>query len=62
MEGYRYGIRLHLLSVTLDSRPSVPNDGPKGEKTKVSGFIDLRLYEGVRSNSVWTFCFPQSNT
>lgn len=54
MESYRHEIRQRLLSVTPDSRPSVPKDGPK-PKFLVS-------YEGIRSNSEWTLCSPQSST
>lgn len=54
MEDYGSEIRDPLKPVTLDSRPSVPVGAPRSLFSH-----NLELYEGVRSNSIWTLCSPQ---
>lgn len=59
MEDYRNEIRDPLKPVTFDSRPSVPVGAPKQRRPRPLFSYNLELYEGVRSNTVWTLCSPQ---
>lgn len=59
MEAYRCEMRQHLLSVTLDSRPSVPKDGPKRGEDRSLWFH--MILGSMKELEVWTLCSPRSN-